>query len=757
MQPGRNTQLADDLERIFEGKVWPNGDRALLDRFVGDRDEAAFEALVVRHGPMVRGICRRLLTSVQDVDDAFQATFLVLFLKSRGIGDADRLAPWLFGVATRVARKARAQAARRQARIGVGPTEILAPAPDHAWIDVMPLIDAEIAQLPAKLRQVVILCLVEGIPAEEAAGRLGCPVGTVRSRLARGREALRARLRRQGVTPSVALAALDGIAPAPVADSLVRLTLATCVAPLLAPTMIPLIRGVAPAMITKSTAVAALLVGSLVLAGGGLTTAWLKSSARGQPLAPPASQSQPDPAQPPAGSARLAPATKPPTTDEPKPLPVTEAARSTPAAEPMADRLARIKAEYMGAQTALWAAQAKAATPLEQNQLYSKMAPDEAAYCRRMIDLALTNPTDPAARDALIWVIDKPGQFDSGAYGDEFARAGALLIRSFGDDPVAVSVGLGKNNILSAHRDALLVGFYASAQSREAKGIACLALADYLAKKAERNFTSGKLPPRGKLIYRGMTGDDGKPYDQEVEEPIENYSYQIGLSISDPKLIRAEAEQLYNEVIASYGDVPWMNTWLREMTAMLKEPEPKHNGRPMTADEIQKLRAIVEPKRTLGPYASAGLDNMNNLVPGKTAPEIDGVTLDGKPLKLSDYRGKVVVLSFWESGCGPCIRAMPSENELAERLKGRPFALLGVDSEEDRAAGLKVIRDNQVTWPSWHDGGAQPIMARYHIASFPTVFVIDAAGIIRHKKISGKAIDKAVDDLLAEMAAKESR
>ena len=282
MRAGREAQLAADLGRIFGPGIAPRGDRALLDDFAARRDEGAFEALVARHGPMVRGVCRRVLGDAHDADDAFQATFLVLILKARRIRDADRLAPWLYGVATRVASKARVQAARRRARSGGTVDVVLASEPDRDLVDVLPLVDAEVAALPPKLRDAVVLCLVEGASVAEAARRLGCPPGTVKSRLARGRDALRARLIGRGVAPSVALLAPSSLVPAPVAAGLLRATVALATASEFAPTLLVLTRGVAPAMITKSTALATLVLGGILLAGGTAITTWPKAPALAQ-------------------------------------------------------------------------------------------------------------------------------------------------------------------------------------------------------------------------------------------------------------------------------------------------------------------------------------------------------------------------------------------------------------------------------------------------------------------------------------------
>jgi RNA polymerase sigma factor (sigma-70 family) len=181
-------------------------DGQLLERFVVSGDEAAFAMLVRRHGPMVQGVCRRTLTNVQDAEDAFQATFLVLVCKARAIGQPELLGNWLYGVATRVAAKARAVAVRRSAReilLAQLPDVQARPAP--ALPSELPGLDEEVRRLPAKYRIPFVLCYLEGLTNEEAARRLGCPKGTLQSRLSWARQRLRDRLLRRGVAPSPGL------------------------------------------------------------------------------------------------------------------------------------------------------------------------------------------------------------------------------------------------------------------------------------------------------------------------------------------------------------------------------------------------------------------------------------------------------------------------------------------------------------------------------------------------------------------------
>ena len=157
-------------------------------------------------------------------------------------------------------------------------------------------------------------------------------------------------------------------------------------------------------------------------------------------------------------------------------------------------------------------------------------------------------------------------------------------------------------------------------------------------------------------------------------------------------------------MISEYGDIPYITTHHRKLEELLKDPVPKWNNKPLTADEIKQLKTLLNKKKTLAQVAEGHLDEMHNLTEGKPAPEIDGKDIDGKSMKLSDFRGKVVVLVFWGSWCGPCMREVPHERDLAEKYKGRPFTLLGVNCNEKVDAAKKTMVSEQMNWPQWHDG-----------------------------------------------------
>jgi RNA polymerase sigma factor (sigma-70 family) len=191
-------------------------DAQLLQRFVSQRDELAFELLVWRHGPMVYGVCRRVLRDEHDAEDAFQATLLVLARKAGSIGKRESVGSWLYKVAYRVALRARDGALRR-ARHERQVLQMPAVDDPHsaggpAWDELRPVLDEELNRLPEKHRAPVVLCYLEGLTNEEAARQLCCPVGTLKTRLAQARRLLGQQLSRRGLALAAGLVAAEGAA-----------------------------------------------------------------------------------------------------------------------------------------------------------------------------------------------------------------------------------------------------------------------------------------------------------------------------------------------------------------------------------------------------------------------------------------------------------------------------------------------------------------------------------------------------------------
>ncbi len=266
------------------------GDGPLLERFAtleGEVADLAFAALVARHGPMVWRVCRRVLRDEQDAQDAFQATWLVLVRKAGSLRDTSSVGNWLFGVASRVALDARAASSRRlfhERRYAESKYDET-PAEDPDVHDLGAVLHEELRRLPERYRTPIVLCYLEGLSHEEAARRLGRPVGTVRSRLARGRQRLRARLARRGIVPSAgtltATLACDAGASVPLA--LVHSTIqaaarfaeirAATTGAVITAQAVLLCRGVLHTMLwaqLKTIAAVVLIAGTLVATGAGV-------------------------------------------------------------------------------------------------------------------------------------------------------------------------------------------------------------------------------------------------------------------------------------------------------------------------------------------------------------------------------------------------------------------------------------------------------------------------------------------------------
>ncbi len=209
-------RVVQQLECLLDrGSLTGMTESQLLDRFAASRDELAFATLVERHGPMVLCVCRQFLHDPNDVDDAFQATFLVLVRKAGRLRQKNLLGNWLYGVACRVCLRSRAVAFRSRTRLTLmehvqecpagGAAEHDDPGAGRLLSDEeRPLVHEEVNRLPLKYRTPIVLCYFEGLTHDQAAARLGWPLGTVKGRLARARDLLRSRLVRRGIAVSAA-------------------------------------------------------------------------------------------------------------------------------------------------------------------------------------------------------------------------------------------------------------------------------------------------------------------------------------------------------------------------------------------------------------------------------------------------------------------------------------------------------------------------------------------------------------------------
>jgi RNA polymerase sigma factor (sigma-70 family) len=283
-------RLRADALRLDQATSLADGD--LLECYVALRDETAFEALVRRHGPMVFGVCRRILRNDADAEDAFQATFLVLVRKASSIRPKGMVSNWLYGVAHNTALKARVMIQKRRTKESEAGMMPRGKSAEEAWTQMQSVVDTELSRLPDKYRVPIILCDLEGKTIKEVVHHLGWPQGTVASRLARGRAMLARRLTKHGLVMSagvVAGALTQGAASASLPAALTATTVhaagllaigKTAAASGVSATALALADGMLKAMLLvklKAAGAAALLVA--VLTGlGGVAYHWIGSA-----------------------------------------------------------------------------------------------------------------------------------------------------------------------------------------------------------------------------------------------------------------------------------------------------------------------------------------------------------------------------------------------------------------------------------------------------------------------------------------------
>jgi len=339
------------------------------------------------------------------------------------------------------------------------------------------------------------------------------------------------------------------------------------------------------------------------------------------------------------------------------------------------------------------------------------------ARIARFMELVRGRSTEPGAVDALAWigrVSPWPPTAPSTIQGEEarsiLARDHILSPRIGNALPGAMSVAAGSEAAERLYREAL-----ARSPHRDVRGRSCFWLAKYLSEQAGwareirmdvENQQRAPDAPDPRLLASKRWGKDAMKR----------------LAQKSPDLLAKEAESLFDRALTEFADVSAYGT---------------------SADP-----------RSIGELATYELRRIREFGVGQLATEIEGSDINGKHFKLSDYRGRVVVLTFSGNWCGPCRAMYPQERTMVDRLKDKSFVLLSVNTDQEKETLRKSISAGEIKWRCWCDGGTTgPITTKWLVDSFPAVYVLDHKGVIRFKGLRRKQLDDAVDKLLEEVTA----
>jgi peroxiredoxin len=290
------------------------------------------------------------------------------------------------------------------------------------------------------------------------------------------------------------------------------------------------------------------------------------------------------------------------------------------------------------------------------------------------------------------------------------------------------------------------------------------------AKNPDQTFASRFLELAGKfdsnsdaaaeaLIYAIYADTDGPIGDQAAELLARNHVDSQRLELffnSGPHPSDASGEKLFRTIAERSVKKSFRGQAMKILADLLKDSKPDEAEK-LYQQVIQKYageKSFEDFKQTLGPQAQHGLFYVQNLGIGKTAPEINGKDVNGKEIKLSDYKGKVVVICFCSEFCVPCRELYPYWRSLVERMKAKPFALIGINPDS-KAVLLKVVRRENFTWPIlWDEGGGDAsIRSQWYVQGWPNIFLIDAKGIIRQHWIGSpgeQILNQRFEELVKE-------
>lgn len=351
-------------------------------------------------------------------------------------------------------------------------------------------------------------------------------------------------------------------------------------------------------------------------------------------------------------------------------------------------QLDEMKAEFEKAQADFFKEYKAAKTPDDRRKLVEEKAPKPEKFAERFMEFAKKHGNSEVSASALGWIVENAGHTAMGKQAIEKLGQDHIASKAIGDI-CEVIAGQG-----TPDAEKLLSRILAENKNKSAQASACLSLAQYFQSQAE--------------MARQLAGPQKAEIEQYLGKERVAALHAVGAAGLEKK-----AEAHFDTVVEKYADVK--------------------RGR-----------------GTLGEIAKGELFEIRNLGIGKPAPEIESVDLEGNKVRLSDLRGKVVVLDIWATWCGPCRQMIPHSRELVEKLKDKPFALVSISFDDSKDDLKKFMEKEKMPWTHWFNGSDGPIGKAWNIKYFPTIYVLDAKGVIRHKGVRGEAMTKAVEALLAE-------
>ncbi len=753
-------------------------DALLLECWLTDGDDAAFEAMVRRHGSMVLGVCRRVLGDAHESEDAFQATFLVFVRKAASILPRSNVGNWLHGVAYKTALRSRSAIARRRtAERKVADMVKPAESPDDVWQQLMPILDQELQALPENYRLPIVLCDLEGKTRKQASRQLGWAEGTVASRLARGRAMLAQRMRRHGLPlSSAALAAVltQQSATAAVPASLLAATLkatAMFIGQAAAGGVIPgpitsLAKGMLRAMLLHklSRIIAVVVVICPLVFGAGsvfvqtsalepkdgtrnTAEAWSKDASR-QGKSGPANPRAVD-----AASAALQRLAKRPQSELQEKKKVDRQVEKTTTENTINIKGQLNKDDLLGAVV-------KAPTKMH----YLKMAkgktyvvrPGEAEF---KVFLMVEDSDKALMTDLRETVRVDSGLLFTAPKDDTYG-----IVVTTGDDKlgkyeVIIAPASEKLHELARLKSPLDEALKSRAKANQAKTEADLS-------KVWRHIHEVAADFAVQAIAFAKGNPDDPASDDALKYALANLWLLVDWNaFPDASPLAAKrlgivVDQAKSKDIRAIAMYALAGNLASQALSAARKKDVKQaaslNGQAAELlDRVVKEDTNIVTPGSREPVTQVAKDLLfvlTNLSVGCKALDLVGEDIVGKPFKLSDYRGKVTVVYFWGSWCGPCKAMIPHEKELALKFAEAPFALVGINTDNDKNKAKEFLQKEGITWTQVWDGGSTtgPLVRAWRVDAFPTVYVLDADSIIRHQAFgdSGVALDEIVDELL---------